>query len=140
MVQTFVRWVFGKLFITIVFILWLTTTFQTTTILSAPFPGGTQLDGDRSFHEWLLERPADILQVHFLLRNIDHWTCHEFTDIVIAGVNAFQKSVVEEGGKYTPWKRVGTLKPGKGRRSSGSTASSPTAPPKTRKRSAKGAK
>jgi len=76
----------------------------TPTILSAPYPA---LDG--SFHEWALDRPSDILQVYFLIRNIDIWTTTRFRDLVVEGVNDLLYSVVHKEHKYEPWKRVGDL-------------------------------
>ncbi|KAF8917648.1 hypothetical protein CPB85DRAFT_1215048 [Mucidula mucida] len=86
---------------------------QTIRILSAPYPGPPSEDDHKRtnvFHEWRLENPAHILQVHFLIQNIDHWTCHGFKDIVTDGINNLKKSIVDDGGKYVPWRRVGVLK------------------------------
>ncbi|KAK0198270.1 hypothetical protein F5146DRAFT_1100027 [Armillaria mellea] len=94
---------------------WCKTTIIGTTekkeikILSAPFPGPDD-DDERTFHEWKLKRPSDILQVHFLIRNIDYWTCHGFREKVVKGVKALELSVINGGGIYEPWKRVGVLK------------------------------
>ncbi|KAK0456643.1 hypothetical protein EV421DRAFT_1886917 [Armillaria borealis] len=104
-------------------------------ILSAPFPGPDD-DDERTFHEWKLKRPSDILQVHFLIRNIDYWTCHGFREKVVKGVKALEQSVINGGGTYEPWKRVGILKLSKSssrkenRDASFSSVSTPPAPPK----------
>jgi solute carrier family 25 carnitine/acylcarnitine transporter 20/29 len=61
------------------------------------------------FHEWLLERPSDILQVHFLIQNIDRWTVGKFRDRVISGVNDLVEAVVQNKTAYKPWRRCGDL-------------------------------
>lgn len=58
------------------------------------------------FHEWSLDKPSDILQVYFLLRNIDTWTSTQFRERIIAGVESFSKSISKGEHEYTPWKRV----------------------------------
>jgi len=86
-------------------------------VLSAPYPGDQDLsedDEDTSlFHEWQLDRPSDILQVYFLIRNLDVWTTGKFRDRVVGGVKAFADNVVHKKQSYHPWKRIGTLAPSK---------------------------
>jgi hypothetical protein len=61
------------------------------------------------FHEWLLERPSDILQVHFLIQNIDLWTVGKFRERVVEGVSDLVEAVVRKKAKYKPWRRCGDL-------------------------------
>lgn len=104
-------------------------------VLSAPFPGPDD-DDERTFHEWRLKRPSDILQVHFLIQNIDFWTCNGFREKVVKGVKALEQFIVNGGGIYEPWKRVGVLKLSKSasrkenRDASFSSVSMPPAPSK----------
>ncbi|KAJ7492771.1 hypothetical protein FB451DRAFT_1219524 [Mycena latifolia] len=66
-------------------------------------------DGADIFHEWQLDRAADIAQVFFLIENIDHWTMNGFRERAIQGVKDLVESVVNNGKVYVPWKRVGDL-------------------------------
>ncbi|KAJ6604504.1 hypothetical protein DFH09DRAFT_311710 [Mycena vulgaris] len=66
-------------------------------------------DGADIFHEWQLDRAADITQVFFLIENIDHWTMNGFRERAIRGVGDLVDSVVNQGKGYIPWKRVGDL-------------------------------
>jgi len=75
-------------------------------ILSAPYPGTR---GHGTFHEWQLERPGEMLQVFFLVKNIDRWTMGPFQDRVRSGINDLVDAVVNEDQIYEPWKRVGDL-------------------------------
>ena len=84
-------------------------------IFSAPYPGQDALseagEGRRSpnedqFYEWDLKQPAHILEVFFLIQNIDRWTVTEFQALVQEGVDAFAKSVKARTVKYVPWRRV----------------------------------
>jgi solute carrier family 25 (mitochondrial carnitine/acylcarnitine transporter), member 20/29 len=61
------------------------------------------------FHEWLLKRPCDILEVHFLIQNIDRWTVGKFRDRVANGVNDLVDAIVLKKEKYEPWRRHGDL-------------------------------
>ncbi|KAJ7169731.1 hypothetical protein C8R46DRAFT_1162488 [Mycena filopes] len=61
------------------------------------------------FHEWQLDRAADIAEVFFLIENIDEWTMNGFRDRAIAGVEDLLDSVVNKDKAYKPWKRVGDL-------------------------------
>jgi len=87
------------------------------TILSAPYPGSrnsevsaTEEETSDIFHEWQLDRPSDILQVHFLIRNIDQWTTTgRFRDRVVSGIKDLLENVVHNGERYEPWKRAGDL-------------------------------
>ncbi|EIM92134.1 uncharacterized protein STEHIDRAFT_70652 [Stereum hirsutum FP-91666 SS1] len=77
---------------------------------SAPYPGTGQPEksgsNDDLFHEWSLDRPADIIRVFLLLRNIDAWTTGRFRDLVVSGINRLTVSVVDQGHKFKPWKRA----------------------------------
>ncbi|KAF9029239.1 hypothetical protein BDZ89DRAFT_728479 [Hymenopellis radicata] len=112
---------------------------QTLRIFSAPYPGPSTGEDDRErtttsvFHEWRLDDPGHILQVHFLIRNIDHWTCNGFKDIVTAGINKLKKSIVDDRGKYVPWKRVGVLKAVRHPKEPSATTNSSSSPPPKRK-------
>ena len=86
-------------------------------IHSAPYPGReTKASGKRrigqlrnGFHDWDLEKAADILEVFVLLRNIDLWTVGPFLKRINEGVSSLEKSVLEDRKHYTPWKQVGKL-------------------------------
>ncbi|KAJ6621583.1 hypothetical protein B0H10DRAFT_2162956 [Mycena sp. CBHHK59/15] len=84
-------------------------------VYSAPFQRTVSEDSDNEddgtdiLHEWQLDRASDIVQVFFLIENIDHWTMHGFRDKVIAGVKDLVHSVVKKDKAYEPWKRVGDL-------------------------------
>jgi solute carrier family 25 (mitochondrial carnitine/acylcarnitine transporter), member 20/29 len=78
-------------------------------VLSAPYPGSKEDEGSALFHEWQLERPSDILQVHFLIQNIDRWTVGKFRDLVVNGVTTLVGTVVNDGGRYGSWRRCGDI-------------------------------
>jgi len=80
-------------------------------VLSAPYPGlkGNRLDSN--FHEWLLDRPADILQIYLIIRNIDQWTVGKFSERVVQGINDLVEAVVRKDEEFKPWRRVGDLSP-----------------------------
>ncbi|KAJ7293426.1 hypothetical protein C8J57DRAFT_1551915 [Mycena rebaudengoi] len=83
-------------------------------VYSAPYQRTAVEDDEREadiFHEWQLDRASDIVEVFFLIENIDHWTMSGFRDKVVQGVNDLVDSVVEKSQKYEPWKRVGDLIP-----------------------------
>jgi len=61
------------------------------------------------FHEWNLERPADILQVYLLVKNLDHWTVNGFLKRVVEDVAQLAVDVRQKVHKLTPWKRKGDL-------------------------------
>lgn len=73
----------------------------------------TQPSVDASdFFEWDLFKPADILCVFIVLRNLDRWIAHGFRDRVLRGVNECAKAVVQEDKPYMPWRREeNALKP-----------------------------
>ncbi|KAI0961701.1 hypothetical protein AcV7_000735 [Taiwanofungus camphoratus] len=81
------------------------------TIRSAAYPGPKNHNRRTSgiFHEWHLDEPNDILQVFLLIRNMDRWTVGGFRDRVIAGINQLVCDVVQQGHKFTPWKRKGDV-------------------------------
>lgn len=64
---------------------------------------------DRPFHEWDLDNPSDILQVYFLVRNIDEWTCGRFHRRVVDGLNHLVDSITLKDGTYQSWKWVGNI-------------------------------
>ncbi|KAG6381043.1 hypothetical protein JVT61DRAFT_5439 [Boletus reticuloceps] len=66
---------------------------------------------DRPFHEWDLDDPSDI-EVYFLVRNIDEWTCGRFHQRVVQGLNHLVESIILKDGTYQPWKWVGNTVPG----------------------------
>ncbi|KAI0319711.1 hypothetical protein OF83DRAFT_1221904, partial [Amylostereum chailletii] len=82
-------------------------------VQSAPFPGlGVKEEGGKGidlFHEWRLDKPADILQVFLLIRNIDQWTVGSFRTRVGEGIRALETSVLTDEKRYIPWKKVGKL-------------------------------
>jgi len=80
-------------------------------VLSAPYPGSKESKLDSHFHEWLLDKPGDILQVYFLVRNIDRWTVGKFRERVVHNINNFVEAIVRKEQKYKPWRRVGNLMP-----------------------------
>jgi len=84
-------------------------------VVSAPYslPGlhGDSMS-DRPFHEWDLDHPSDILQVYFLVRNIDEWTCGRFHRRVVDGLNHLVDSITLQDGTYQSWKWVGNTSPG----------------------------
>jgi len=79
------------------------------TVFSAPYPGSS---GDLGpiFHEWNLDRPSDILQVYFLLRNIDIWTSTTFREHIVAGIEGFSKAILRGEQSYQPWKRTSEMR------------------------------
>ncbi|KAJ6574956.1 hypothetical protein B0H19DRAFT_1208496 [Mycena capillaripes] len=84
-------------------------------VYSAPYRVTTEDEaedeGDEAdiFHEWQLDRAADIAEVFFLIENIDHWTMNGFRKRAISGVKDLVESVVNKGDAYIPWKRAGDL-------------------------------
>ena len=58
------------------------------------------------FHGWNLNRPSDILQVYFLLRNIDIWTSTTFREHVVKGIEEFSRAIFQGEQSYQPWKRT----------------------------------
>jgi len=105
------------------------------TIFSAPYSGDEEDQADGLFHEWTLDRPGDILQVHFLIRNIDRWTTGRFCERVTRGIENLVQAINDKKHKYEPWKRVGDLMPSRKENRdinvSITTESSPS-PPKAR--------
>lgn len=78
------------------------------TVLSAPYSGSDGEDSQSSqpFLEWDLSDPSDLLQVHYLVRNIDHWTCTEFRKRVVAGLEDSVECITCGDGQYHPWKWI----------------------------------
>jgi solute carrier family 25 (mitochondrial carnitine/acylcarnitine transporter), member 20/29 len=54
---------------------------------------------------------SDILQIYFLVRNIDRWTVGKFRELVVHGIRNLVEAIVHKKQKYKPWKRVGELSP-----------------------------
>lgn len=79
-------------------------------MLSAPYPGPGQPRTDGRFHEWCLDQPADILQVYFLIKNIDRWTAGPFRKRVANGLHDLMNCREREKQAYRPWKREGELR------------------------------
>jgi hypothetical protein len=80
-------------------------------VMSAPYCGPRDRSSNDVFHEWKLDRPSDILQVYFLVRNIDEWTTGKFSEYVVRGVNQMVDKLSTSERTYKPWKRVGDLAP-----------------------------
>ncbi|KAL4070810.1 hypothetical protein J3A83DRAFT_4358899 [Scleroderma citrinum] len=77
------------------------------TVLSAPYSGfDKDSQSSQPFLEWDLNNPSDILQVYYLVRNIDHWTCTEFRKRVVAGLDSSVESITRGDGPYHPWKWI----------------------------------
>jgi hypothetical protein len=60
-------------------------------------------------HEWKLDEPAQIIQIYILTKNIDRWTVDGFLKFVEKGIADLENSVLVDGCRYQPWKRVGTF-------------------------------
>jgi len=80
-------------------------------VLSAPYPGSNEHKPDGSFHEWVLDSPSDIIQIYFLVRNIDQWTMGKFRERVVHGINDLVEGVIQKDQTFRPWRRVGDLLP-----------------------------
>jgi hypothetical protein len=79
-------------------------------VYSAPYRVEDRGEGTVTFHEWQLNKAADIAEVFFLIENIDHWTMNGFCERAIKGVKDLEESVVKKDEPYMPWKRrVGDL-------------------------------
>lgn len=52
-----------------------------------------------------------MLQVYFLIRNIDRWTVGKFRDRVIKGVGDLVEGILHKDESFHPWRRVGDLTP-----------------------------
>jgi len=77
------------------------------TVLSAPYSGSDEdSQSSQPFLEWDLSNPSDILQVYYLVRNIDHWTCTEFRKRVVAGLEDSVECITRGNGPYHPWKWI----------------------------------
>ncbi|KAJ6509385.1 hypothetical protein C8R47DRAFT_965641 [Mycena vitilis] len=82
-------------------------------VFSAPYRKEGAEDGSGGadiFHEWQLDRAADIAEVSFLIEEIDNWTMDGFRKRAISGVESLVESVVNKREAYIPWRRVGDLK------------------------------
>lgn len=75
-------------------------------MFSAAYPGAetTGKPVSSEFFEWDLDKPADILSVFLLVRNLDSWTASSFRERVDEGVQALAKSVLKDKKPYVPWK------------------------------------
>ncbi|KAF5375027.1 hypothetical protein D9758_000436 [Tetrapyrgos nigripes] len=84
--------------------------------------------------EWNLEDPADLLEVYFLLRNIDSFTIGSFRERVNQGVQRLLGAVVDEGKTFEPWRRSteSVKRPSRAQKENHSTSSnsSPASSPK----------
>ncbi|KAJ4485956.1 hypothetical protein J3R30DRAFT_3443044 [Lentinula aciculospora] len=84
-------------------------------VYSAPYmrsvESKTPVNGDQEYHRWDLNRASDILHLHFLIANIDHWTTGGFLNRVTDGVAVLEKSVIEDGEAFKPWRRSGDIVP-----------------------------
>lgn len=54
---------------------------------------------------------SDILQIYFLVRNIDRWTVGKFRELVVHGIHNLVEAIVHKKQTYKPWRRVGELSP-----------------------------
>jgi hypothetical protein len=61
-------------------------------------------DSDLGTFEWDLSKPADILTVFLIMRNIDDWTSTVFKERVEHGVRALADAVANRGDAYRPWR------------------------------------
>ncbi|KAF4605063.1 hypothetical protein EYR40_003846 [Pleurotus pulmonarius] len=116
-------------------------------VFSAPYPSSAdQVDEEDLslnhdiFHDWELEKEGDILQVYFIVKNIDTWTSKKFRQRVISGVQTLMTGVSSGKKQYKPWKRVGELsvlapKAKENNVSTSISASSISTPPKQKPRS-----
>ncbi|CDO73193.1 hypothetical protein BN946_scf185007.g248 [Trametes cinnabarina] len=115
-------------------------------IYSAPY-GGPPLQERRkrssAFHEWDLAKPADIIGVYLLMRNLDRWTARAFCEAVTAGVSELARRV-QAGQTIMPWRRSGDLVRMVGRKpvppepaSAASSSASSVVPPPPAKRKVK---
>ncbi|KAG1749841.1 uncharacterized protein EDB91DRAFT_1235288 [Suillus paluster] len=82
-----------------------------TVVMSAPYHDPHNRSPNDVFHEWKLDRPSDMLQIYFLVRNIDQWTTGKFSEYVVRGVNQMVDKLSSSEMAYKPWKRVGDLAP-----------------------------
>ncbi|KAG0704336.1 hypothetical protein DFH29DRAFT_981461 [Suillus ampliporus] len=82
-----------------------------TVVMSAPYHNPRDRSSNDVFHEWKLDRPSDMLQVYFLVRNIDQWTTGKFSEYVVQGVKQMVDKLSSNERTYKPWKRVGDLAP-----------------------------
>ncbi|KIK70825.1 hypothetical protein GYMLUDRAFT_149538 [Collybiopsis luxurians FD-317 M1] len=82
-------------------------------VYSAPYvrPMKTQSQDDKEYYEWHLGRASDILQVHFLIVNIDHWTADGFVKRVVDGVADLRKGIIKEKQPFEPWRHSGIIHP-----------------------------
>ncbi|KIJ46532.1 hypothetical protein M422DRAFT_46219 [Sphaerobolus stellatus SS14] len=85
---------------------WYASETDAPIIYSAPYPGPEGDEAPKVFHEWNLDLPSGILQVYFLLRNIDIWTADHFRQRVTHGVQTFSEGVSVGQEEYLPWKRL----------------------------------
>ncbi|KAJ3760702.1 hypothetical protein EV360DRAFT_80912 [Lentinula raphanica] len=84
-------------------------------VYSAPYVRSVEVEdpveGDQEYHRWDLTRASHILDLFFLITNIDHWTTTGFLDRVGKGVTALEKSIIEDGEPFEPWRRFGDIVP-----------------------------
>lgn len=81
-------------------------------VVSTPYSRPEDPISDQPFHEWDLDNPSDILQVYFVVRNIDEWTCGRFHGRVVEGLNRLVDSITLKDGTYQSWKWTGNTSPG----------------------------
>ncbi|KAJ8083810.1 carnitine transporter [Marasmius tenuissimus] len=79
------------------------------TILSAPYAKSDRAERNGKGFEWRLERPQDLLQVHFLIRNIDRWTTTRFRERVEEGIGKLVDHVVTKKAPFQAWRRCGEI-------------------------------
>ncbi|KAI1793969.1 hypothetical protein LXA43DRAFT_884443 [Ganoderma leucocontextum] len=81
------------------------------TIVSAPYPGPQKRSTGRKnpFHDWDLSKPADIIEVYLLLRNLDRWTVEGFRTRVMGGIMSLVEEVSQRDRRVLQWRRRGSL-------------------------------
>ncbi|KAI0734487.1 hypothetical protein C8Q72DRAFT_394605 [Fomitopsis betulina] len=121
---------------------------QTVTIpvvRSAPYGGASPRSRrtSRLYHEWDLRKPADILRVYLLIKNIDRWTVNGFIKCINGGIRDLRDGILNREHTLVPWKRNGDIavavqdvREGKGRstQQTGNSATPVSTPPKRRRK------
>ena len=79
--------------------------------MSAPYTGPQKKSTRRKnlFHDWDLSKPADIIEVYLLLRNLDRWTVEGFRTRVVGGIMGLVQEVSQRGRRVLQWRRRSSL-------------------------------
>jgi solute carrier family 25 carnitine/acylcarnitine transporter 20/29 len=76
-------------------------------IYSAPYSGvDSRKASHGTFHKFNLDRASEILQVYFLVQNLDRWTVGRFRERIDEGIG---KLVRNPQLGYQPWRRFGDI-------------------------------